>query len=248
MIPPTQYVATLRCQTWNVWPEKTIIEAESFCLDLGIGDLVPAQIAVLSYLNRTKPEEYTAERTEVGSLVWRGNIPGQYLVRDATLKAPEDVVTIEWEHEHTRRGEIDIAIAFSFSGQIESTIHEAIRCTAFAFMSLINLRLSDYLTPVAPLKIRKILDTGSQFESVSILAVRKRESLHHAELQPTITHIARVLSFAPKAEKLRTALELYGSHFYERQARTRFLLLVIALEALAPPTDKLQVALDLLAK
>ncbi|MBX7432546.1 hypothetical protein JDV09_10585 [Mycobacterium sp. Y57] len=48
-----------------------------------------------------------------------------------------------------------------------------------------------------------------------------------------------------KGEKYRTALELYAAHFNERQARVRFLLLVIAMEALAVASPKEQLALDL---
>jgi hypothetical protein len=43
--------------------------------------------------------------------------------------------------------------------------------------------------------------------------------------------------------KFRTALELYAAHFDERQVRVRFLLLVIAMEALAVESPKDQPAL-----
>ena len=248
MQAPTRYRATLRCQTWNVWPEMSVFEADSFVLDLGEGTSVPAQAAVLSYLNRSRPEVYEAESTEKGPLVWTGTVPGVYLVRDTLLKAPEDQIQVSVEHAHARRGEIDITFAFPFDGPLPPTAHDSIRSTAFAFMSLINLRLSDFLTPVAPLHIRTVAASGSQFESSLSLAVHSRHALARDTLAPVVTRIASLLSNGPRADKLRTALELYGSHFYERQARTRFLLLVIALEALAIPTLKHQVALDLLAK
>ena len=47
-------------------------------------------------------------------------------------------------------------------------------------------------------------------------------------------------------EKLRVALELYAAHFTEQQVRVRFLLLVMAMESLAKPTVKHQIAIDLL--
>jgi hypothetical protein len=248
MQDPKRYMATLRCQTWNVWPELTAIEAASFVLELGAGHSVAAQAAVLSYLNRSRHWEYIAERTENGPLVFTGTVPGLYLVRDAILKAPEDEITVTLERANARRGEIDIAFAFMFDGQLPSTAHDSIRSAAFAFMSLINLRLADFLTPVAPLQISVVLTSGRQLTFGHELAVHARTFLSKADLEPAVTSIARILSVGPHAEKLRTALELYGSHFHERQARTRFLLLVIAIEALASPTLKPQVALDLLTR
>ncbi|HEV2041342.1 MAG TPA: hypothetical protein VGT81_15140 [Casimicrobiaceae bacterium] len=157
MRDPTRYVATLRCQTWNVWPELTVIEAESFALDLGNEKPAFAQAAVLSYLNRSRPWEYTSERTEHGPLIGLGSATGLYLVRDAILKAPEDEIPVAFEHANARRGEIDISFAFMFDGELPSSARDSIRSAAFAFMSLINLKLGDFLTPVAPLAIRKIL-------------------------------------------------------------------------------------------
>lgn len=245
---PSEYVVTLRCQTWNVWPEKTVIQVGTFTLDLGNGNHVPAQLSVVSYLNRSKPENYAAERTEEGPLVGRGMIPGLYLVHDTVLKAPDDILTVALEHEHTRRGEVDIAITFKVDGKLKETAHEPIRCTTFACMSLINLRLADFLTPIAPLQIEKILGSKSQVVSTVRLAVRSRKALGQKELTQAFSQMSQILSTGPNSEKLRTALELYGSHFFERQARIRFLLLIIALEALATPTLKSHVALALISK
>ena len=79
MQDPTRYVATLRCRTWNVWPELTVIEAESFALDLGTEKPVFAQAAVLSYLNRSRHWEYTSERTEHGPLIGTGSVQLRYV-------------------------------------------------------------------------------------------------------------------------------------------------------------------------
>lgn len=59
--------------------------------------------------------------------------------------------------------------------------------------------------------------------------------------------LAAAVFTSPNAERLRTALELYGSHFYERQARTRFLLLVMALEVLAVPTQRSMIVCKVVA-
>ena len=241
------HVARLRCQTWHVWPEKAVIEASPFALDVGSGTPIPAQLAVLAYLNRMEPAAYIAEQTEIGPLMWTGTIPGLYTVRESVLKAPEDTINLVIEHKHPCRGEVDLAIAFRYGGEPSVPALEAIRCTLFAIMSLLNLKLGDFLTPVAPMQVRRE-DENRQIKSSFTLTVRDRRHLQTDELGSVITELAEELSRSPNAEKLRSSLELYGSHFFERQARTRFLLLVIALETLAIPTPKHQVALSLLDK
>jgi hypothetical protein len=76
--------------------------------------------------------------------------------------------------------------------------------------------------------------------------VRARQTLAKETLGPTISSIANVLLNSVYGEKLRVALELYAAHFTEQQVRVRFLLLVIAMESLAKPTLKHQIAIDLL--
>ena len=216
------FVATLRCQSFHVWPERTVLEAESFSLELTPGQRTRAQLAVVSYLNRSKPAEYTDEITDIGPLVCNGRVPGLYVVRNQILKAPEDQISVSWQYAHARRGEIDISIAFGHVGEIEPFVHEALRCSTLAFMALLNLKLGDQLTPVAPLHVRKILQTEQgQFEATYTLAVRRRDFLKSEALGPVVSHLAKILSQEAAAQKLRTALELYGSHFDELQSRTR---------------------------
>ncbi|MFF2026987.1 hypothetical protein ACFVW2_35025, partial [Streptomyces sp. NPDC058171] len=126
---------------------------------------------------------------------------------------------------------------------------EALRATAYAVMSLLNLQLGDYLTPTAPFQLRKVLPGGGGgFESEILLAVHARQTLKEETLAQTITSIANVILGSVYGEKLRVALELYAAHFTEHQVRVRFLLLVIAIEALAKSTAKYQVAIDLLGR
>jgi hypothetical protein len=75
-------------------------------------------------------------------------------------------------------------------------------------------------------------------QSSFTLAVQNRRVLKAEELNPVITRVAHDLFSSNDADKRRIALELYGSHFFERQARTRFLLLVIAMEALSHVAPK----------
>jgi hypothetical protein len=47
--------------------------------------------------------------------------------------------------------------------------------------------------------------------------------------------------------RLRTGLELYSAYYYEHSSNAKLLTLVMALEALAIPTSKAQIALDLIS-
>jgi hypothetical protein len=244
----SEYVAILRCQTWNVWPEKTAIEHRPFQIAYEDQPPVPARLAILSYLNRTKPESYQQEPTTLGPLVWDGAVPGFHLVRDTILKAPEDVVEVACKHRNSQRGEIDICINFKFPGEVPPPLLEAVRATASAIMSLINLRLKDYLTPSVPFQLRKLVTGGESIESAVLLAVRSRSVLSKESLDHTLSEIANALVTPQNGEKLRVALELYAAHFTERQVRVRFLLLVMAMETLAQATSKHPVAISLLER
>lgn len=222
----------------------TVLEAEPFDLELTDDICVHSQLAVLSYLNRTEPGEFAEERAENGPLLWRGRIPGHYVVRDAILKAPEDECHVTLDHEHPRRGEVDIMLAFVLDEELPQAARDTLRSAAFSFMSLLNLKLEDKLTPVAPIQIRK----DDAFASEFYLAVHSRNALTEEALKPQVCEVAHSLFAAQDCERLRTALELYGSHFREREARVRFLLLVMALESLATPSDKDPVALQLIGQ
>jgi hypothetical protein len=226
-----------------------VIEADSFSLELEPGHWVRAQLAVVSYLNRINPAEYTEDQTDIGPRVATGRVHGLYTVRDFILKAPEDQVQVALQYAHARRGEIDISIAFAYWEDPKAPMLEALRCTTLAVMALLNIQLGDHLTPVAPLQVSKVLSSGQdQFESSFHMSVLDRARLMPDTLEPVVSRLAEVLSRSQGSQKLRTALELYGSHFNEPQARTRFLLLVIATETLATPRQKHRVALQLAEK
>ena len=249
MPQPHEYLAILRCQTWNVWPEKAGIEHRRFHIDYGASTPLPARLIVLSYVNRSAPERYLKEETQIGLLVWDGETRGLHRVRDTVLKAPEDEVELAWQHRNAQRGEVDICINFRFDGELPPPLFDALRATASAIMSLVNLQIEDYLIPAAPFQVRKVLpDGGSSMESAILLAVRARHVLTKETLDSTLSNIASVLLDSPYGEKLRVALELYAAHLNEQQVRVRFLLLVIALETLAKSTTKHQAAVDLLGR
>lgn len=249
MPQPNEYAAILRCQTWNVWPEKTGIEHRPFSIDYGTSAALPARLVILSYAQRSAPERYLKEETNLGPLLWDGETRGLHHVRDTVLKAPEDIVEVAEQYRNVQRGEVDICINFKFNGEVPPPLIEALRATAHAIMSLLNLQLCDYLTPAAPFQLRKVLPGGGgQMESTISFAERARQTLAKETLDATISNIANVLLDSSYGEKLRVALELYAAHFTEQQVRVRFLLLVIAMESLAKPTVKHQAAIDLLGR
>lgn len=244
-----EYVAILRCQTWNVWPEKVGVEHHSFEIHYGAPATVPARLLIISYVNRSEPEKFLNEETKVGQLIWDGTTRGFHRVRDTILKAPEDQIEVSLQLRNTQRGEVDICINFKFEGDIPPAFFEAARATAFAIMSLVNLQLQDYLTPTAPFQLRKILPGGGgQGESRILVSAQNRQALEKETLEATLSGIASTLNTSRYGAKLRIALELYATHFTEQQIQVRFLLLVMAMESLATPTQKQESALTLIQR
>lgn len=245
----TEYVAILRCQTWNVWPEKTVVEHCRFRIDYGTSVAQPARLAILSYVQRSAPERYLKEETKIGPLLWDGETPGLHHVRDTILKAPEDIVEVALQHRNVQRGEVDVCINFKFDGEVPPPLIEAVRATTYAIMSLLNLQLGDYLIPTAPFQLRKVLSGGGgQIESTISFSVHARRTLTKETLDTTISSVADALLDSSYGKKFRVALELYAAHFTEVQVRVRFLLLVMAMESIAKPAAKHQVAVDLLGR
>jgi len=241
-----EWVATLRCQTWNIWPESNVAE-QRICIALEQATELRARLAVLSYVQRSAPECYVKEQTNVGPLLWDGETPGLHHVRDTILKAPEDAIELRLDHRYAYRGEVDICINFKFNGDLPAQLIEDLRAIAYSTMSLINLKLGDYLTPAAPFQLRKVFQGGQgQFTSMVALAVVSRSTIKQRTLEETISEIADIHRGSEYGEKLTIALELYAAHFTEQQVRVRFILLVIAMEALSKKSYKHQVARDLL--
>ena len=122
-------------------------------------------------------------------------------------------------------------IAFAHAGDLSAAVTESIRCTLFALMSLLNLRLGDFLTPVAPIQIRKLDPQGDKFVSGVLIAVRNRRRLECDDLKTAVKELSNALLRSSNSEKLRTALELYGSHFEDSiRSQIRSLFRSIAAE------------------
>jgi hypothetical protein len=110
-----EYRAFLRCQTWNVWPERTIVD-RPLNIVVRPSEVLRASLAVISYLPRSAPEQYLREETKVGPLVWDGEVRGLHHLRESILKAPEDEIAVELQYRNTWRGEVDIGIGFRPAG------------------------------------------------------------------------------------------------------------------------------------
>jgi hypothetical protein len=116
-------------------------------------------------------------------------------------------------------------------------------------MALLNIHLRDFLTPALPCQIRRLTDDGNaDVKFVRTIAVQNRQELAVDALGQPLSEIASFPLGPMNSEKFLTSLELYAAYFNERQARVRFILLVIAMEALAEASPKDQAALDLLSR
>ncbi|MGH9199164.1 MAG: hypothetical protein ACRD1T_25965, partial [Acidimicrobiia bacterium] len=209
---------------------------------------VTAGVAVASYLARSVAADYSPERADVGPLVWRGEVPGLYSLRDVLLKAPDDVIPVTLEHEPPRRGEIDILVALDVPGSLPRDAGSPLRSIALALLALINLRLHDHLVPCAPFQVSAIVPGGRQFDNSVTIAVERRDEPAVEAIQSTLNEFHDMVLLGPTASKLQTALELYGAQSFERDSKVRFLLLVMAMECLATRVVKHPVALRLIAK
>lgn len=237
----------LRCQTWHVWPETFSGGLKGIPVNYGVDSPLLVDVVLDAYLQRTNPAIFVVEGTDRGPELPNDLLVGLHGVGGTFLKTPEDVVPFVPPRRHARRGELDIILDFEFDGDpLPPALIDALRDTAFEVMALLNVHLRDFLTPALPFQIRKLTGDGNaDVKFVRTIAVQDRRELAVDALRQPLTDVASVLLGPTNTEKFRTALELYAAHFNERQVRVRFLLLVIAMEALAVASPKEQVALDL---
>jgi hypothetical protein len=243
------YTSVLRCQTWNVWPAEAEIDHKPFSIKYGDSETLPARLVVYSYVPQSPLEQQSDEETKTGFTVWTGKALGPHSIWDGLLAPPDDKFEIKVKHRRAYRGEVDICINFAFEGELPDALVEAIRTYSYSIISLLNIQLKDYLIPAAPVQIISALADGrTQFATKFNVHCEAWKALEVDTIRADLANCAGTLLSSSYGDKLRVALELYAAHFTEQQARVRFLLLVIAMEALAPSTEKHQVALDLLGR
>jgi hypothetical protein len=243
-----EYIASLRCRTWHTWSApQAFQQSDVFFFDGSTRR--HARLAVLSYAQRTSPELYPDDELETGPLLWDGKTPNLHKVRDFVLKDPQDVIPLELRMRKPYRGEVDICIQFRLDAEITPGVVEAVRAVAFSMMALINLQLHEHLVPTLPFHINRVLSKNErQFDSTVHFKAAERVTLDSDVVLPVLEHVREVLQDGRNDNRTLVALELYAAHFAESQARVRFLLLVIAMEAIAVPTPKHPAALSLLEK
>lgn len=242
-----EYIGVLRCRTYHTWPATESIQKDMFFQD---GDTRrPTRITVLSLTPRTSPELYPEEEADKGTLLWNGQTKNLHRVRDLILKAPPDVIPIEMQYRKPYRGEIDICVQFRLESELRPSVVETVRTVAYSVMASINLQLSEHLVPTAPFQVLKFLGAGQkQMENTVNVGVFNRVSFEKKDVIPVLSQFAEVIAHERLGPRMLVALELYAAHLAETQARVRFLLLVIAIEAVAEPTPKHEVASALLSK
>ncbi len=244
---PTKWDAILRCQTWHMWPEKLSAELAGVPVNYGADSPLSVSVVLDAYVPRSDPSKFVIEATDRGPELSDDRLLALYQVGELFLKTPtEPVPILTAPPRHARRGELDIVLDFEFEGGLPAVLKEALRDTAYQIMGLLNLHIRDFLVPALPFQIRQLGDDDTATASfVRSIWVQERQDLGAHELAQSLNDIMRFLIDPTKGEKYRTALELYAAHFNERQARVRFLLLIITMEALAEASPKEQVALDL---
>jgi hypothetical protein len=243
-----EYIAVLRCRTYHMWPEREVFEQQQISFEDG-GISRRAKLAVLAFSPRLAPELYTKDETKQGALLWDGEIKDLHLVRNHILKAPEDEIPVGLQHRKPYRGEIDICVQFRVESEVKSSTVEAARAVAYSTMATINLQLGEHLVPTVPFQIMRVISsTNRQMDNTVHLSVVNRVTFQRADVLPVIRQFGALVGHAAHGPRMLVALELYAAHFGEAQARVRFLLLVIAIEAIAEPTAKHEIATSLLAR
>ncbi len=130
-----------------------------------------------------------------------------------------------------RRGELDIRLGFNWDQKPPEALVEALRANAYEILALLNLDLDDFSGPTMPFQIRELLPNDQQSLPMSIdIAVQNRHTLSGETLSDSLLGIAHFLTDRNRDEKYRVALELYAAQSNERQARVRFILLVMPMQ------------------
>lgn len=228
-----------------MWPETFSGRVWRVPVDYGANSPLLAEVVLDTYLPRSKAASFVPEPTDRGPELPNDLLLGLHRVGDAFLKTPEDVVPLVPPRRHAMRGELDIILDFDFDEDpLPPALAEVLRDTAYEIMALLNIHLRDFLIPAMPFQIRRLTDDGNaDVKFIRTIAVQKRVELDVDLLGHSLGDIASFLFGPINNAKFRTALELYAAHFNERQIRVRFLLLVIAMEALADESPKDQPAL-----
>ena len=206
-----QYMSILRCRTWCNWPEQIRAISKAFLIPPETEEYenIYLSIHLVSYEQRPRPEILPAKLSERSNspILWRGKMDTGYWVGQYLIKAPEDVIKIEFEHQHALQGEIDIQL--HIGSQIEVSrdkLREIATSVSFSVLSYLNVRLKDFLVPVAPIQVSEVDEVGRHFENPATVRVRERNTFDYEILQAKLDEYVRERS--PMSEEESKALDV----------------------------------------
>jgi len=229
-----------------VWPAPIAVEQNGLRFSNG-STIIRCRIAVLSYAQRTSPELYPEEETKKGPLLWDGKVTNLHTARDVIFAAPQDQIQVSLEHRQAHRGEVDVCIHFILDEPISPLITQAVQGFVYAEMAALNLQLCENLVPTIPFQINRVLSKHQRsLDNTIFFHNAERKELQQSEIKTALQDFVSLCSYKELNGHALVALEFYAAHFFEKNGRVRFLLLVIALESLAAPSLKHQAALDCL--
>ncbi len=249
-----RYVSILRCRTWHVWPEHVNVMSNAIALPVNLGKeiFLEGSIHLVSYEKRTRAKVYPsrAPRERNGPIIWRGQYKSGHIFGESIVQATQESMCYKIHYEPAYKGEVDIQFHFATQEDVPvEELQESALSVSLAAMAFVNLSIGDLLTPVAPIQVMEIVDKHKlQSDTRLKIWAWPRSHLDELALQGVVDQYSRVFSnevSESQRAKLRIALNLYASHFFERSASLRFLTLVMALEALATPTRRSQLVIGL---
>ena len=237
-----RWVGILRCATWNVWPEKKTISFPSLDITYGKPESsVLVQAYVASYKRRSDAGLYLREKTGQGPSIFYFDKPGLHRIRGVPFSGADEGEKLTAVSRNAYRGEIDIRLTFGMAKlpkqENGKALREALRAHAFEILSLLNLTLADFVTPTMEFQIHQTWPDDAALIDVRG-EIRDRRELSDKDLDGCEASGERLFSDSGYDGKYRVALDLYAADLTEQQARVRFILLVVAMEALTEDGTK----------
>lgn len=185
-----KYISILRCSTWCIWPAHSRIISKGMSVPIGSGDndFINLSVHLVSYTLRPRPENQLSKvSSKDGPLIWHGNMNSGFWAGQLFIKAPEDTVKVEMVHEYPHEGEIDIQL------HIETTENHSIdkfkdivENISYSVLTYLNVSAGELLIPVAPIQIRKLEDSKSEFNNLVKIFIKERKTFSGEFLRDAI--------------------------------------------------------------
>jgi hypothetical protein len=189
---------------------------------------VHLSIHLVSYEPRPRPELAPTRPSKlgVGPIVWRGQMSTGYWVGPVFLKAPEDTVKVEFEHEAPHQGEVDIQLHVAASFEVsKAQLKDIATSISYSTLSYINIALGELLVPVAPIQIRRLSgERESQFENEVSVFVKERRQFSAETLEAALhDYVGRRVEISEKEKAaLDAAMRRYLTSLTEMDEVDKF--------------------------